>query len=417
VSLLLPADLQRRTDLRRMKALATGLLLLTTAIYVATRLAAPAPTWVGFVGAAAEAAMVGALADWFAVTALFRHPLGLPIPHTAIIPSRKDSIGRSLEEFVASNFLSEPVVVEKVRSAQVTARLGAWLVDGGHAQRVTELGASAVRGALTVLRDEDVQAVLEQTIVHRLAARPWGPPAGRLLAEVVKDGTHHRVVDLGVDAVLDWLIDNPDTVRDIVIEQAPAWSPSFVDEAIGNRVYRELLRVATEVHGDVDHPVRQAIDTLLAGFADDLMHDPDRIEQAEQFKERLLAHPDVQAAMRTTWVTGRRLVVDAVEDPQSELRRRAAEGIAALGVRLSHDAELQHKVDGWVAQGVGYLAANYGTEIATVISDTVQRWDATETSERIELQVGRDLQFIRINGTVVGALAGLGIHTLTLLLG
>lgn len=417
MSLILPADVQRRSDLRRMKTLATGLLVLVTAIYVATRLASPAPTWVGFVGAAAEAAMVGALADWFAVTALFRRPLGLPIPHTAIIPSRKDEIGRSLEDFVASNFLSEPVVVEKVRSAQVTARLGAWVAESPHAERVVELGASAVRGLLAVLRDEDVQTVLEQTLVHRLAARPWGPPAGRLLAEVVKDGTHHRVVDLGVDALLEWLVDNRETVHDLVIEQAPAWSPPFVDEAIAGRVHRELLRVATEVQGDPHHRVRQAIDNLLAEFADDLVNNPETIERAEQVKERLLAHPDVRAALRSTWITGRRLVLEAVDDPHSELRRRATEGIIALGGRLSVDAELQHKVDDWVAQGVGYLASNYGTEIATIISDTVQRWDPTETSQRIELQVGRDLQFIRINGTVVGALAGLGIHTLTLLLG
>jgi len=417
VSLMLPADEQRRSELRRMKTLATGLLVLVTAIYIATRLAAPTPTWVGFVGAGAEAAMVGALADWFAVTALFRRPLGLPIPHTAIIPSRKDEIGRSLEDFVASNFLSEPVVVEKVRSAQVTARLGEWASERPHAERVIELGASAVRGVLTVLRDEDVQAVLEQTLVHRLAARPWGPPAGRLLAEVVKDGTHHRVVDLGVDALHEWLVDNRETVHDLVIEQAPAWSPPFVDEAIAGRVHRELLRVVTEVQADPHHRVRQAIDNLLAEFADDLVNDPATIERAEQVKERLLAHPDVRAAFRSTWVTGRRLVLEAVDDPMSELRRRATEGIVALGVRLSHDAELQHKVDDWIAQGVGYLASNYGTEIATIISDTVQRWDPTETSQRIETQVGRDLQFIRINGTVVGALAGLGIYALTRVLG
>ena len=413
-AVLTPDELTRRGDLRRMKAVAGSLLIVAVVIFIFTR---HNSGFLGFVNSGAEAAMVGGLADWFAVTALFRAPLGLPIPHTAIIPTRKDALGRSLESFVASNFLSAPVVRDKVIRARVAARLGTWLSDPAHATRAATELATATRAAIRVLRDDDVTAVLESAIVRRVAALPWAPPAGRLLGQIVEDGTHHRLVDLAVDEAHSWLLANPDRIISIVAEQAPAWSPKFLDEAVAARTYRELLRFVRDVQADPTHQMRKALDSLLARFAEDLRTDDYTIHRVELLKERLLNHPGVREGVVSVWSTARRLLLEAVDDEDGELRQRVVGGIRDLGARLATDEELQAKVDGYLADATSHAAAAYSSEVATVISDTINRWDGAEASRRIELQVGRDLQFIRINGTVVGALAGLAIHTITVLAG
>jgi uncharacterized membrane-anchored protein YjiN (DUF445 family) len=413
-ALLTPDELRRRRDLRRMKGFAGSLLIVAVVTYALTRHHGGV---LGFVNAGAEAAMVGGLADWFAVTALFRSPLGLPIPHTAIIPTRKDALGRSLESFVASNFLSPDVVRDKVIRARVSARVGGWLADPEHAARVSIELATATRAAIRVLRDEDVTAVLETAILRRIAAMPWAPPLGRLLGQIVEDGTHHRLVDLAVDEAHGWLLANREAVVNIVAEQAPAWSPKFLDDAVANRAYREALRFVREVQADKSHPMRLALDNLLGRVAENLRTDPYTIHRVELLKERLLNHPDVREGVASVWSTARRLLLEAIDDENGELRRRATAGLADLGRRLAADAALQSKVDGYLADAASHAAGSYSTEVATVISDTIARWDAAEASRRIELQVGRDLQFIRINGTVVGALAGLAIHAITVVAG
>jgi uncharacterized membrane-anchored protein YjiN (DUF445 family) len=407
------SDERRRQGLRRMKTLATSLFVLAAVIFAATL--NQDGGW-GFVNAGAEAAMVGALADWFAVTALFRHPLGLPIPHTALIPTRKDQIGASLEEFVATNFLAEDVVRAKIAEAQVTRRLGLWLSEPAHAERVTHELSAAGRGALGVLRDDDVASVLEQVVLPRAAALPWSPILGTLLDGVMDDGTHHRLVDLVLAEINAWLEANREMVMDLVTEQAPGWTPQWVDNRIARRVYDEAHRWMVEIAAQPLHPARVALDGLLRRFADDLRTDPATQEQVEVIKQRLIAHPEMRHATVAAWSTVRRLLLEAIEDPDGELRRRGVRGLTDLGTQLSTDRQLQARVDGYAQDLVGYVVRNYAGEVATVISDTVKRWDADDASRRIELHVGRDLQFIRINGTVVGALAGLAIHTIAVLL-
>lgn len=401
-----------------MKAVAGGLLLLAVVIYVIAKWQenAGAGAWVGYVRAAAEAGMVGALADWFAVTALFRRPLGLPIPHTAIIPTRKDALGKSLGDFVGSNFLSEPVVRDKLRSAEISKRVGTWLDDEQHAERVTSELATAVRGAVRVLRDEDVQAVLEQSVVRKVIDQQWGPPLGRILAQVFTDGSHHKLVDLICDRAYDWVRDNHDTVLRVVNQRSPSWSPKFFDGFVADKVYTEVLSFAWAVKTDPEHQMRKAVDRFLVEFAQDLQHDPKTIAKAEQIKQQVLEHPEVQNLVSSAWETAKKMLLDAAEDPSSELRLRVRDGLRSLGRRLAEETELRGKFDGWLEGAAVYVVSNYRAEITTLITDTVERWDAEETSRKIELQVGRDLQFIRINGTVVGALAGLTIHTVSELL-
>jgi uncharacterized membrane-anchored protein YjiN (DUF445 family) len=369
------------------------------------------PAFTGYVRAAAEAGMVGAFADWFAVTALFRHPLGLKIPHTAIIPRKKDQLGDSLSDFVGENFLAVPVVSEKLRSARIASRAGAWISRRENAERVTAEAATVVRGAVAVLRDDEVQAVIDQAVTRRVVAQQWGPPMGKLLEGILDDGSHRRVVDLICDRAYDWVRLNYDTVMTLVSKQAPTWSPRFVDGLIGDRLYAEALSFAWAVKSDQDHPLRKAIDRFLTSFAGDLQHEPDTISRVEAIKAQLLEHPDVQGLISRAWATGKAMILDAAEDPSSELRRRVTDGVSRFGERMVLDEALREKVDSWIVDAASYIVSRYAAEITALISDTVKRWDGPETSRKIELQVGRDLQFIRINGTVVGALAGLIIYT------
>jgi uncharacterized membrane-anchored protein YjiN (DUF445 family) len=414
----LAGDEEKRRGLRKMKLVALSFLIGATIIFLLTSWAEAQgwPGWVGYVRAAAEAGMVGALADWFAVTALFRHPLGIKIPHTAIIPSKKDALGSSLGEFVGANFLSEEVVRDKLRRVEISRRLGGWLVQPENAERITSELATVVRAAVTVLRDEDVQAVMEQAVVRRIVDQPWGPPLGKLLSQVFTDGAHHKLVDLMCDRAYEWVRDNHSSMLRVVSDRAPSWSPKFVDEMLADKVYGEVLAFAWAVKTDVNHPMRQTLDKFLAEFASDLQTDPETMERAEQVKTQILEHGEVKKLIGSAWATAKDMLLTAAEDPSSELRKRVREGLRNLGRKLTTDEATQSKVDGWVEGAAAYLVTNYSNEITTIITDTVERWDAEETSRKIELQVGRDLQFIRINGTVVGALAGLVIYTLAHLL-
>ncbi|UKD53730.1 DUF445 domain-containing protein [Amycolatopsis sp. FU40] len=408
----------KRRGLRKMKLVALSFLLGATIVFLLTSWAESAgwAGWVGYVRAAAEAGMVGALADWFAVTALFRHPLGLRIPHTAIIPNKKDALGNSLGEFVGSNFLSPDVIRDKLRRVEVASRLGAWLSQRDNAERVTSELATVVRGAVTVLRDEDVQAIMEQAVVKRVIDKPWGPPLGKILAGVFEDGAHHKLVDLMCDRAYEWVRDNHQTMLRVVSDRAPSWSPKFVDEMLADKVYGEVLTFAWAVKTDVNHPMRLALDKFLGEFAQDLQTDPKTMERAEQVKGQIVNHGEVQKLIGSAWATAKEMLLNAAEDPSSELRQRVRGGLESLGKRLVDDPSMTSKVDGWVEGAAVYLVTHYSREITTIITDTVERWDAEETSRKIELQVGRDLQFIRINGTVVGALAGLVIYAVAQLL-
>ena len=411
------SDEVKRRGVRRMKAIATGFLAAATVVYVLASWGVHehAGAWAGYVQAAAEAGMVGALADWFAVTALFRRPLGLPIPHTAIIPTKKDVFGRSLGQFVGENFLSVEVVQGRLRALGVGRRLGEWLSAPGSAERVTREASAALRGALAVLRDEDVQAVVGEAVTRRAAAQPVAQPIGAMLARIVAEGGHRGVVDLCVVRANSWLVEHRDTVVRTIAEETPGWTPKFIDRQVGVKVYRELLRFSEEVRDDPQHAARGAVDSFLEDFAKELRTDPETIAKVERAKTELLARSEVQDLIASAWSAIRGMVLQAAEDEDSQLRVRLREGIRGFGARLATDRRLQAKLDGWLADAAEYVVDTYRGEITSLISETVASWDADEASRKIEANVGRDLQFIRINGTVVGALAGLLIHTISTL--
>ncbi|APE19259.1 DUF445 domain-containing protein [Mycobacterium crocinum] len=412
------ADAQRRRALRRMKAVALGFLIGATLIFLACRWgqAQGGPAWIGYVGAAAEAGMVGALADWFAVTALFRHPLGLKIPHTAIIKRKKDQLGEGLGTFVRENFLSPAVVETKLRDAEVAGRLGKWLSEPSHAERVASEAGTVLRVVVELLNDDDIQQVIDRTIVRRLAEPQWGPPVGRVLAQLLAENRQEALIQLLCDRAFEWALNAGDTIERVVTRDSPSWSPRFVDQLVGDRIHRELMDFTDKVRRNPNHELRQSANRFLFEFANDLQNDDATIARAEAVKEQLMERDEVARAAETAWKTLKRLVLEGVDDPNSTLRTRVTDSVMRIGESLRDDAELRDKVDNWIVRGAQHLVGQYGAEITTIITDTIERWDADEASRRIELHVGRDLQFIRINGTVVGALAGLIIYTVAQIL-
>lgn len=407
------ADEQRRRALRRMKLVALSFLIGATVIFLACAWAQShgAAPWVGYVRAAAEAGMVGALADWFAVTALFKHPLGIPIPHTAIIKRKKDQLGEGLGTFVRENFLAPDVIETKLREADVAGRLGKWLSDRAHAERVAAETATVLRVLVELLRDEDVQQVLDKMIVRRIAEPQWGPPVGRVLSTMLAEHRQEALIQLLCDRAFEWSLNAGETIERVILRDSPSWSPKFVDQLVGDRIHRELMDFTDKVRRDPNHELRQSATRFLFEFADDLQNDPATIAKAEAVKEQLMARDEVSNAAGTAWSTIKRLILEGVDDPSSTLRARVADSVVRIGESLRDDAELRDKVDNWVVRGAQHLVSHYGVEITAIITETIERWDADEASRRIELHVGRDLQFIRINGTVVGALAGLIIYS------
>jgi len=408
-------DAEKAAALRRMKNIALALLVAMAVIFCVAFAFARQYPWLEYVRSAAEGGMVGALADWFAVTALFKYPMGIKIPHTAIIPNRKDQIGASLGEFVETNFLSENVVAEKLAGTQIAEKVGAWLSKPASAQRVAREGAAAMRGAMAVLKDDDVRDVIESMVRKHLVDPPWGPPIGKVAERIFADGHHHALVDLLVDRSTQWIQANHDTISGLVSDRSPAWVPQFVDGLVGDKIYTEIYKFARAVQNDPHHELRQQLDSYLADLAQELQHDPAMIARAENIKAQVLGDPEVRNLAGRTWETIKKALFDAVDDPLSELRLKFTGAVQEFGTRLATDPELAGKANAWISDAASYLVRTYKHEIASIITDTVERWDAVETSQKIELQVGKDLQFIRINGTVVGSLAGLAIFTLATL--
>ena len=253
-------DAQRRRDLRRMRLVATGLLVLAAIVYVITR--GHDEGWLGYVNAGAEASMVGACADWFAVTALFRHPLGLPIPHTALIPRKKEMIGRSLEEFVGENFLHEEIIRERVLDAEPTRRAAEWVLTDNHAKRLVDEVATVGAHALHRIPDSDIQAVIEQAVLPRLIKEPISSLAGGLLEQVVRDGSHAGLVDLTLDEMAAWLVVNEDLFESLIVQRAPAWVPDAVNDLVARRIHTEALKWLADIRREPRHDVRIALDKL-----------------------------------------------------------------------------------------------------------------------------------------------------------
>ena len=409
-------DAERRRGLRQMRLVALSLLVFAAVVFLATLRVKDEGFW-GFVNAGAEASMVGAMADWFAVTALFRHPLGLPIPHTALIPRRKDMLAQSLQDFMGENFLREDIIRDRVLSAQISDRLANWLLEPANARRVVDEASHVTTLGLERMRDEAVAEIVEEAVIPRLREEPISPIAGSLLGEVVRDKAHYGLVDLALGEFHRWLTENPETFARVLAERAPWWAPHQVNDLVITRMHKEALKWVSEIRDNPTHQARIALDDLLADLADDLLHDEATIERAERLKVRILDHPQLMETVLSLWRAFRSALIAALADPEGPLRTRIQSELERFAQRVVGEKDLRDRLDGYVADLAAFAVNRYGTELTAVISHTINRWDGKETASRVELFVGRDLQFIRINGTIVGGLVGLVIHAVVVLIG
>nr|WP_231375903.1 DUF445 family protein [Corynebacterium aquatimens] len=420
-------EAEKRRLLRNWKLRATSLLVIMAVIYLActwwlhTHAGGATPNtgpntfawWLGLFRTGSEAGMVGGLADWFAVTALFRYPMGIPIPHTALVPNKKDQIGDELSKFVGENFLHAQAITEKIEEANIPQQVGAWLAKPDNAEKVSaEIGrltANAVRAADRA----DAEALINSQFLSRAVEPEWAPPLGRLLEGLIDDGKIEPIVDEVVGWARKKVAGMEDSVVKLIDEKMPRWAPRFAKDLVGERVYRELVSFMADVDTNPNHDARVAVRRTIAQFAQDLQHDPAMIARIEQIKGDVMGSPAMASAAGSIWDQVSQALIDAAEDPDSVLRRKITETCKRWGGRINTDPQVRAQLDRRIEATARFLVDNYGDTITGLISENIQRWDGKEASEKIELLVGKDLQFIRINGSVVGALVGVLIYIVT----
>lgn len=411
-----PDDELKRVRLVKMKRVATAMLVVVAVLFIVARYFESQYPALGYVRAFAEAAMVGGIADWFAVTALFKHPMGIPIPHTAIVPSRKDRIGTALGNFVQRNFLTREVVATKLAAMKLGERAAMWLTRPENSRRLAQLVARGLSGAANVLRDDDVQVLVDRGIVSRLRTMQVAPLVARVF-EVLTAGKRHQVL---LDDVLRlsarFLEENDTAIRDRIRAESPWWVPGAVENRLGDKIVSGVEKTLVAVAADPQHPLRSRYDEAVDRFVISLREDPEVIAKAEQLKLDLLSHPAVHEFSRSVWDDVKNRLAGYAEkmadDVQSE-PDQIERWLTGLGEKVLTDPALSAKVNGWVVELVTYAVEQAREEVAKLIASTVAAWDANATSRKIELQIGRDLQFIRINGTLVGGLVGVILYVLS----
>jgi len=376
------------------------------------------PAW-GFALAFTEAAMVGGLADWFAVTALFRHPLGLPIPHTAIIPENKDRIADSMASFLRDNFLTPQVVARRLAGFNIAASAGAFLANPDRAEQ-SRMRAGLANLAADVLESLDPERMgneVRMGLSRQLARLDISPLLGRALSAAIADGRHVPLIDGAIRWAGHTLEANEEMVRAMISERANAilrWTG--LDQRIANAVLDGLYKLMAEMIVIPDHPLKVKVESLLAELSEKLVHDPETRAKVEDAKRVMLANPAIADWWQGVWERMRRSMIATLRDPEASLPGQLSSMLPEIGQALENDPRLQHTINRFARRTLAGIAKRYGTEIVRLVSETVKRWDARTVTGRIEGAVGRDLQFIRINGTIVGGIVGLAIHTVEFLL-
>lgn len=409
---LTPAEQERARALSRMKWAATGLFLLMAAVFVLTHIAQDQPVWLGYVRAFSEAAMVGALADWFAVTALFRHPFGIPIPHTAIVPNNKDRIGESLAGFVERNFLTKDVLGPKLEEIDFASRIGQWMQEPANATRLADDAGGFINWLLESIDNDAVRGFLEKNLRSGSSKIQVAPLISSVLKALTAANRHQELIDSAVRIGRQQLYANQFAIRDRIESQSPWWLPKFVDEELYRKILGEISRLLDRIGDDPNHAARQSFNEATQELIDSLATDPEMIARGEAIKEDVLNHPGVQHYLAASWEDIKQYVSDQTHRPDSRLRVRLEKATTRLGQALQEEPAMRHQVNVWMRGAILHVLDNHRASLGNVISDTVKSWDTELTTRRVELQVGRDLQFIRINGTLVGGLVGLIIHTI-----
>ncbi len=408
---MMPADQeahQRAAALRRMKRLPLFLLLLMAALFFAT--AWRTGPWSGWIHAFAEAAMVGALADWFAVVALFRHPLGLPIPHTAIIPRRKNEIGQNLATFIADHFLDPQAVRSKLESVNLACQAALWVQTPLGQSRVVDSALGILTWSTKAWKEAGFKQFLKRFSRHQLQRIDFSPLLGRTLDWLVHDGRHQQLLTQVLRYGVVLLSEHGDTLRSNVQQESPWWMPGFVDDRIVKQMLERVENLLLQMSLDPQHPVRLELNSQVERWASELQNSPELKRAADQLRQSALDNKPLHDYLYALWSD---LVTNLEEDiarPDSMVRQELAQFLHGLASELAQDEDMQAVVNRWLVNSAVVLVGDNRHAIASLVSDTVAGWDARDTSERVELAIGKDLQFIRINGTLVGGLVGLVIH-------
>jgi len=405
--------------LTRMRRVAAALLVAMAVLYFTARALEPSARAWGFLRAFAEAAMVGGLADWFAVTALFRHPLGLPIPHTAIVPRNKDRIGDTLAQFLRTNFLVPSVVARRMRRVDIANAVGRWLAapSAVSAGRLKRGAARLAADMLEALDQQRLGGMVRGALAQRLRALEVAPLLGNALAAAMAENRHVPLLN----GIIGWaarvLGANEPVIRAMVHERAGAllrWTG--LDETLANKIIAGLDGLIQDMAEQPDHPLRAKAEEGLARLADDLRHDPVMRARVEAFKAEMLDNPALTDWWQGVWEQMRAGMLRIARDPDAMMAGKIGEAMRQLGSTLQRDPELARTINRFARRTAVGLAADYGDAIVRLVSETVRGWDAETVTRRLENAVGRDLQYIRINGTLVGGMVGLAIHAVDVLL-
>ena len=397
-----------------MKVVATGLLVVMAGVFVAARASEARYPWLGYVKAFAEAAMVGGLADWFAVTALFRHPLGIPIPHTAIIPRNKDRIGEALARFLQENFLIPRVVARRMQKLDVAGVTGRFLqTPAGQGTRIRAGASRLIADMFESLDDERLGGIVKSAISSRLRRSEISPLLGHALASAINEDRHVPMLEAAIRWMARALDANEPLIREMVHKKANwALKLAGLDAKLADAIIDGLKKLTVEMSTDPAHPVRVKVEEALAQLANDLQTRPETRERVEAIKEQLLDNRSVSLWLDTLWQKGREAIVKAARNPDAVLAGKLGEVLKSMGVTLESDPRIRIALNRFARRAIVGMAASYGSSIVKLVSETVRSWDARTVTNRLEAAVGRDLQYIRINGTLVGGLVGLILHVL-----
>jgi len=410
------ADLSKQRELYKMKLLATLLLVAAFVIYVIALILEERYAWVGFVRATAEAAMVGAIADWFAVTALFRHPLGLKIPHTAIIPRRKREIGEKLARFVRQNFLTEEVIADKLGSMEATKKAVEWLGQPENSRLIADQLAAGAAAVIKVMKDEDIQALIEKQLVAQIRSTQFAPLLGNVLSLLTAGNRQQELLMELVKFSSGFLKENKAVILEKINEELPWWAAVWgVDRRIYQTIINSVDTTLEEVKADPQHPLYRNFQAAVNRLVEELKTSSELQEREKVLKEELLQQPVVQEFSASLWADIKASLIEHSSNSRLEVRRPIQQMLVKFGETIRNDPVLYEKIDHWLRELILYLTKTYGYEVESLISNTINKWDPHMITDKIETEVGRDLQFIRINGTLIGGLVGLLIYTVSLL--
>ena len=396
-----------------MRRRATGLLVVALAVFIVASLFEPGHTWLGYVRATAEASLVGGLADWFAVTALFRHPLGIPIPHTAIVAKQKDRIGRVLGNFVQNHFLSHDIVTAELRRMHLSDRIARWMAEPDNSARLARQLAAGVARTVEALPDDEVRGIIQRSAVARIRKTPVAPVLSDVLTLVTADDRHQQLLNEAIAIIARTIEENPDAIREGIRSSSPWWMPGVVDQVVFKKILQSVAKLVNDVRADPHHPLRRQFDRALGEFIEQLKHSPEVSAKAEALKEQMLGHPLVEDWAASLWDNARQAAARYRQNPEDAPPDALERGIVAVGESLLAHPALAAELDNFLIQAVATVLEQHRQEVAELITHTVSAWDPKSAVQRLELAVGSDLQYIRMNGTLVGGLVGLCIHAIT----